>query len=322
MNKEQPNNTKEWEEDKEFQERKKRVVKAKQKLDKMLEEAGIEIREREEREEKEREELIESFGELGERIEKDYNSQVEIYNNLGILEILSSGEQGIEDKQGNEYPIPTIEEVIKRVSQRKDLQESLETLENPKILLVPFALENKVLVDKLGEQMLEKQAKGELLDHKRKELKLGQLPVAFNDELKNLKYFPEWTSDNEPKNGITKEEAIEQEGGWRILIVEDIPNSKDNDKNNTVYDYQEEYKKEGREGLTVEDYISLQMISLAEKNTILETSGNWTRLFGNNTEGSYVPCAYWNSDNGQVHLTWNSPRNSHSISASRPAVKV
>jgi hypothetical protein len=155
MNKEQPNNTKEWEEDKEFQERKKRVVKAKQKLDRMLEEAGIEIREREREEreafrKKELEyediDLLREQGKLAENKE-DINENTKVYIGEWNIEVFNTVKK-----------YPNITHLYESFPDKKIFMQTLETdpnIDSPE--KAKQALEDKdIYLSSFEKEILEK----------------------------------------------------------------------------------------------------------------------------------------------------------------------
>ncbi len=171
-------------------------------------------------------------------LERQYWSQMSLCKERGFLETLSNGQEGIKDEDGNEYPIPSLQEIIAELKEKELFREKIATFENPYILITPFALSPKTMADKYGEQIeehfVEERIEGNIRIPDKNKTKLfgvdGQ-PLELrtdkqNISLKNPVYFPkwqEWGNSVQAVGGVNKKEAIAQIGGWAISIIEGIP---------------------------------------------------------------------------------------------------
>ena len=177
-------------------------------------------------------------------LKEQYNLQADLCQERGFFRILSNGQKGIKDEKGNEYPWPTIYEVIKKLKSNELFREKIETFENPFILITPFALSPEKMKDEYSKQIeehfIEERVEGDKripnksrtklfgVDKEPLPLRTDKENVHFNDSLlKKLSYFPEWVkkegSSVRLKNSLTKEQAVAKIGGWSIAIIENIP---------------------------------------------------------------------------------------------------
>ena len=72
-------------------------------------------------------------------IETQYNQRHETLSNIGLLEKLSTGQEGIVGIDGKEYPMPTIEEIKARIVEKEAMLETKIEQGFTKLILVPFA---------------------------------------------------------------------------------------------------------------------------------------------------------------------------------------
>jgi len=179
-----------------------------------------------------------------EKLKEHYGKAMDGYKEFGWLRILSSGQEGITDDQGNEHPFPPIQEIKRKLMKNTEFfAEKFALMKNPRVHLTPFALNPESMAndfDKLIEShFVEERTEGDKRIPDKNKTKLfgidGQpLPlrtdkknIYFSDNLKNLVYFPEWEKDANrtitAEGGMTKEEAVARIGPWRILIIEDTP---------------------------------------------------------------------------------------------------
>ena len=164
------------------------------------------------------------------------------------------------------------------------------------------------------------------------ELRANRQNVYFNDNLRNLSYFPEWKEEQgsvRPKGGITKEKAIERIGGWAISIIEGIPLAPEQGQGKTFekevqingqlkkitreqaeggMNAAEQYwhlKKQQEEGLTVEEQIFYSMYYLRKNNIVLDDDRGTNylcRILGNATASGAVPYAFWYRGDHRAYL--------------------
>ena len=189
-----------------------------------------------------------------ETFETQYNNTIEGYTEFGWLKTLSTGEQGIKDEEGNEYSVPSMSAVKERLMSKRDIvMESLATMENPRIHLVPFALSPERMKDSFSElieqHFVEDHIEGDTripnptktklfgINGDPLKLRVDRENVFFFDDLKNIEYFPKWQKEGtkvKPSGGITKTKAIAQIGGWSIVIIEDIPKAPKKGEGKTI----------------------------------------------------------------------------------------
>ena len=178
-----------------------------------------------------------------EKVKEQYEKAVSGYREFGWLKALASGQEGIIDETGQEYPIPSFGEITKGLLADKEFfAEKFATLENPRIHLTPFALSPAAMADDYGQHIedhfvaarvdgdarIPDKAKTKLFgaDGQPLELRADKQNIYFDNSLKNLNYFPEWQKKGasvKAVGGLTKEEALAKLGGWRMIIIEDTP---------------------------------------------------------------------------------------------------
>ncbi|MFH1661531.1 MAG: hypothetical protein ABIA02_00305, partial [Candidatus Falkowbacteria bacterium] len=217
--------------------------------------------------------------------------------------------------------IDEIKSILKE--NKETVIKQMESMENPIIHLTPFALSPEYMKDKYSDQIeehfVEERIEGDKripnkdktklfgVDGEPLELRADKQNVYFDNVLKDLTYFPEWKkqADNsiKPENGITKEQAIKEIGIWRIIITENIPLAPEKDQGEKEIigkdgktkkikqveggmDASQQYefiKKQDRQGLTPEDWISFAMLYLRKNNTVLDDdqkTNYYCRLLG------------------------------------------
>ena len=265
------------------------------------------------------------------KLKERYQEDIVAYREEGILEEFSKGQEGIKDENGKEYPVPSIQEIKARLRQNAEFfLEKAATMINPRLLLTPFALSLETFQNKYGELIKTKKKQGKLKGVDGQDLPVNMKePVYLSDELKKLRYFPKWEKKgNEIKaiGGINKEEAIEQIGGWRILIIEDIPKAPEKgqgqEKEMTTkkgeikrrkqveggLDAAEQYellKQQNEEGLVPEDWFSFALLYLKKNNVVLDDdqkTNYYCRLLGAVSASGSVPYAYWSRGNRQAGM--------------------
>jgi len=264
--------------------------------------------------EQKRDALAEKLWPFKELPQKEFKEQYERvikgYQELNLLETLTSGKEGIKDEKGKEYPVLSLQEIEAKLMENEAFfMEKIATLENPRIHLTPFALSPEILKDKysqlIEEHFVEERVEGDKRipdKNKTKLLGVDKEPLSLEARadkqnvyhgnfLKGLTYFPDW---EEGTPGITKEQAIAQVGGWGVSIVEDIPLAPEKDQGKTIekeikikgklkkvsrkqveggMTTAEQYtllKKQNEEGFTLEDWLSYAMLYLKENNVVLD----------------------------------------------------
>lgn len=211
----------------------------------------------------------------------EYSEQVRLLEKIGLLQTLpDSGKLGITGIDQKEYPIPTIAEIAKTISEEKGnlivkkMGQGFESL-----IIVPFALPldefikpyTKILRGiSLAVDKLLYSSRGNPLeidyDHP---IQIGPSYYAHED---HLIYYPQSLSENK-HGGKTKRDLLEKGFGWGIKLIENmrrIPNEEDGfsiggrecfTTNKLPSEYlrllQTDAQYQGEQGLTIEDWIMM-----------------------------------------------------------------
>jgi len=300
-------------------------------------------------------------------LKEQYESQKNLCRERGFLQTFPNGQEGIKDEEGNEYPFPDFKEIMTKLKKEDLYQEKIEIFEKPLILITPFALSPKKMANEYSKQIeehfVEERVDGERrIPNKNKtklfgvnkdplELRTDKENVYFDDSLKNLLYFPEWKEQAgavKPVNGISKKQAIDQIGGWKISIIENIPLVPQKGQGETKQkeikikgktklikrkpveggmNAAEQYnllKQQNEQGLTIEDQIFYSMLYLRENNIVLDDdqrTNYYCRILGNCASG-YVPGAGWIRDSLLAFMYRYSPGNRYDYCGARSAVMI
>jgi len=173
------------------------------------------------------------------KVKEQLEKQIIILQKIGILETLKSGKTlgiaGIDDK---EYRVPTLEDILKRSVEKKELLRKKIKQGFTKILLVPFACSLEKIIEKYEEALMAHHNTGQLLATKEKieekdePLELDTThPINIWNELRDgdiknsFVYFPT-TYNKDNHQGKTKVELlfIDDKNAWQIYLMEDMPN--------------------------------------------------------------------------------------------------
>jgi hypothetical protein len=178
------------------------------------------------------------------KVREQYESQKSIMARLGILEVLTDGSLGIKGIDGQEYPLPSYQEVSKRMVEKKEILSTKVDQGFVKLLLVPFGMsldkltarykaalqkhfnEHKLFYTKKTKQ--DPSEPDEPLEPITELHKDGPLWAwdKYNgaDESGTLVYYPkEFSADNH--GAKTKTELLATgNNGFTIRLLEDMPN--------------------------------------------------------------------------------------------------
>ena len=155
------------------------------------------------------------------KIEEQYNEQKEVMEKNGIIEKLSNGEMGIrgidpEDiNKEKEYVFPKLEDILKKMKEKKEILEIKAEQGFNQLLIVPFGMKLDDLIEKY-KQILWKH-------YKEKKL------FATMKNSKEQPKFPDDLPFEQDKIDKIKSGEIKYENIW-------------DDKNKAVYVWQDEYK--------------------------------------------------------------------------------
>ncbi len=168
-------------------------------------------------------------------LKKQYESQKEMLEQVGILEKLSTGEMGIKAIDNKEYAFPNYQEIVERMKENKEILESKTEQGFSQLLITPFGMKLDDLIEKYKQVLIKHYQEGRLLTTKEKpsdpdeHLGLNEdEPVRIRKEYQNadtqgkLKYFPKESSQKH--QGRTKQEILRKQGGFNVMFIEDLPN--------------------------------------------------------------------------------------------------
>ena len=258
-------------------------------------------------------------------LKEQYEFQKQILADNGFLETLANGELGIVDKDGNEYPFPTYQEIRKRVRENKEMLETKIEQGFTEFVITPFALPLDVLKEKLGKAILKHFEEKKLLASDGTELNLNaDEPFWMWDcyQNKEIVYEPESIGFDEPTDtcshtgGKTKEQLLSENGGYRLSFLENLPdlpaegkgkeigNRKQLEANQSPIDYlkllQTDIQYQFESGLTPEDWMAYFLSHLEKTNTVTDDFAGKGKLCWNIgayfPEDEYVPFSYWYRD--------------------------
>ena len=286
-------------------------------------------------------------------LKEQYESQKEILERVGILEKLSTGEIGIKGIDNKEYAFPTYQEITKRIKENNEMFKTKIEQGFIQLLIVPFGMSMDNLIEKYKQVILRHHQEGKLLATKEKpsdpdeplELNKSE-PVRALDKYQNadisgeLVYFLEKFSSSH--KGKTKQEILKEQGGFNILLIEDLPNIPRKDKGKdikgrkqleagqTPNKYLETLRKssayKNETGMTPEEQIIYAIKHLEQTNQVIDDySGKGSasyQLGAYFPADGYVPYAYWNRGTRRAYLGRDFPRYSVSDTGVRGAVRV
>jgi len=151
----------------------------------------------------------ETFLERSLNIDQAYLEQKTLL--FDLLETLSNGEQGIRDKEGNEYPFPTLEQVKAEVEKNKEVFETKAKQGFTELQITHFALPTKRLFDTIEKEIRIQHKQGTLhsTDGTPLDLDTNQ-PLYRWDGYENQEpvYFPT-SFDQTSHGGKTKQQILD-----------------------------------------------------------------------------------------------------------------
>lgn len=157
---------------------------------------------------------------------EQYENQIQALANADILEELSDGKLGIVGVDGNEYPVPTLDEVYERIDSRKI--EGLKVKQEQgftQLLMVPFAIDVSKLIKKYEEVVRTHKKAGTLKNVSGDELKILTSYVSPDISQNSIVYYPQsYTGEDHSFN--TKRDILSRKkewGGWITELIEDRP---------------------------------------------------------------------------------------------------
>ena len=175
-------------------------------------------------------------------LKEQYQAQKDLWQSLGILESLSTSQEGIRGINNQEYPFPSYQEITKKIRENKDFLQKKAEQGFTRLILVPFGLALSRLTQAYQVSLL-KHFQANQLFFTRKDPSDPEeelIPITKNqfnetnplwvwekyqeaDQKGDLVYFPQEYSTNH--QGKSKGDILTQTNqGWQILLLEDLPN--------------------------------------------------------------------------------------------------
>ena len=287
-------------------------------------------------------------------LKKQYESQKQILEKVGLLEKLSSGELGIKGIDNQEYAFPSFQEITKRLREKREIIKTKTAQGFQKLLIVPWGMKLDDLIAKYQQVILKHYQQGKLLATKEKPSDPDE-PLDLNEEEPvwvwnqyenadlegKLIYYPQEFSDNH--HGKTKKQILDQtKQGFNVLLIEDLPNIPRQGKGKTIQGRKQweanktpqEYLKalqtdpayQSEQGLTPEDQIIYAITYLEQFNQVIDDQ--FRNGSGSFQIGAYFPASArvpgtgWDSNTKRAGLGRSGPGEQFSIVGIRSGVRI
>ena len=195
------------------------------------------------------------------KLKDQWASQVKMLNEAGVLELLpESQELGIIGIDGQEYAIPSYEQILGRITQGK-----AEILENQtengykQLILTPFAMPLRQLCKLVEGSFKKVLSENQVVDAYGSDERINSdnfiedngniLDSDINGE---MVYYP---NSDDSKDGLTKIDCIKENGGWEIDFIAKEPQKYIQDINKQ----KKAMVHGGVRGLTLESWLTQSM---------------------------------------------------------------
>ncbi len=210
-------------------------------------------------------------------ISEQYELQLTVLREAGIIGILREGSDGIATEDGAWHPVPSLLSIVQRFCEdEKKYELLLRKVEQgfTKMILVPFGLPVNTLIDVYARQLLLYKQAGQLFSEGGEgevlNLDLSR-PVSrwSGYDVAQPVYFPK-SFDSINHGGLTKQEAIDQKGAWQVYLIEEthIPRPGDGEVVNG--------RKQLEAGLTPTQYLEMLQADPQYKGEVGLTPELWT----------------------------------------------
>ncbi len=232
-----------------------------------------------------------------ENLKEQYLANQELLVKKGLIEMLSTGDLGIKAINGKENPLPSLEQIKERLEANKELIEKKAKQGFTQLLIVPFGLPVKQLMDTYSNTIKEHKANGTLKGANGDDLELDQdMPLWVWDKYTEdkgadiegkLVYYPK-EFDKNNHQGKSKGELLAKDPNlaFNILLVHQNPLIPRKGQGRTTGDRPEleagqsarEYLDlihqpgtpyQGEQGLTPEDWLYYATLHLERTNRVL-----------------------------------------------------
>ena len=256
---------------------------------------------------------------LQDNFAKDYFECLSAFKESGVIaHVGESGDFGVIDDEGSQFPIPKIEEIETLFSENSELINAKMAQGFCKLELSPLAAGIPFLIKQLTSLLIKKSAEGQIFQSS---LVIKQIPVEVNkekqvwpweklleaDKNNEIAYFPkQYKSDH---GGMTKKDVIFSSRicafpGWSVGLVEDVDimpgqgegktigGRKQLEVGNSPNEYRQtlaEPEYFGETGKTIEDFLTEFIIRLVTLNEISNNEDDFNGLW---CLGQYVRLPY------------------------------
>lgn len=278
------------------------------------------------------------------QLSAEYNRCVTSLQRTGLVSLLTQpehlGRVGINDANGTEYPIPTLEQVQHLFEANSELMRRKMAQGFTRLQLTPLALPISYLSERAKDVIRTHAANGKIFQTKRTPSDPDE-PVHVDqdepewmwDALKeadahgDLVYFP--TSYKTNHQGMTKDRVLASQPdalrGWSVQLIEEDPflpkegqgktqgGRKQLENNHTPQEYLRTLGNsgyEGETGWTIEDFLTHFLTRLAETNQVSNDWDDYNALWltGNyHSPTGLVPGGDWRRSYGGLDLAGNNP---------------
>ncbi len=215
-----------------------------------------------------------------------YESQVEILQRLGLVDLLPDSEKmGIVGIDGKEYPVPSKEDIIREIKSNPEKYETKMKQGFTQIQLTPFAVPLERLTMTLGRALVDHYKRKKLFATKEKPTDPDELlgldinrplevwsgwvdPKATEgrrgaDVTGECLYYPteDYTSVRVTKADKLKEQEAFPFAGWEVKFLE-----------TSLKPSVTKFRNNDEDGLTIEDWIIKLLVHLERTNLIISES--------------------------------------------------
>jgi len=289
-----------------------------------------------------------------EDLPKQYERQKELLLQSGLIETIGTNDLGIKAIDGKEYPFPNRQELGKLIRENKELFQQKAEQGFKRMLIVPRGLPLSKLIETYKQTLLAKHQAGQLFQTTNgtpEPINLNmEEPVWVWDKLIDadingtLVYEPkEYKPEPENHQGKTKQQILEENGGFEVLLIEDnltLPREGTNETINgrkrlEAHQSPEQYLKTlktesqylGEQGLIPEAWLTLALQRLQETDTVLDDYGNdkdsaCYNLSAYLPSSGGVPLFYWFRSDRGVYLNGDHSRDRVPDIGVRSAVRI
>ncbi len=219
--------------------------------------------------------------EITNSIEKQYESQIEILRQAGLMEAWPSIGEGITGINSKTYKVPPLESILGKITLKKDFFLEKYRQGFNKLVLVPFAKSLESFMNLIEAKILASHQEGKLLGSDGKPTMLNKNTIISGRSNLNamdinnwMFYYPkEYSSSHE---GKTKFDIINPDfsetAGWEIMLIQDQPQipAASQTPSEYLFELQTNPDKQSEVPITPELWLSYFLTHLVETNQVLD----------------------------------------------------